>query len=67
MYKDRQEGRQNMKSQPLIVSKNVPKTAEWYCNLLGAKRGHGGKNYEQILWNNELILQIHDENSDNHH
>ena len=56
-----------MKAQPLIVSSVVAITAQWYCQLLNAHKGHGGDNYEQILWNNEMILQIHDEGPDDHH
>lgn len=56
-----------MKAQPLIVAKNVIETSKWYCNLLGAKSGHGGEEFEQILYNNKLILQIHNEDPDIHH
>lgn len=56
-----------MKNQTMIVSKNVGETANWYCNILGARRGHGGPSYEQILWKSEMILQIHDDKADNHH
>lgn len=56
-----------MKPQPLINVRNVPVSATFYCNLLGAQRGHGGEDYEQILIGSELIMQLHAPEADANH
>lgn len=56
-----------MKAQPIITVKSVPESAKFYCNLLGAQQGHGGEDYEQILWQNEMILQLHAYGADANH
>jgi hypothetical protein len=39
----------------------------FYCALLGAQRGHGGADYEQILVGDEMILQLHGPEPDSNH
>lgn len=56
-----------MKAQPTITVRSVQASATFYCRLLGAKRGHGGDEYEQILWDGELILQLHAYGDDANH
>jgi extradiol dioxygenase family protein len=56
-----------MKPQPIIAVHQVQATAQWYCQLLDAQRGHGGDEYEQILRGQEMILQIHDLEGDENH
>lgn len=35
-----------MKPQPLIAVSDVEASSRWYCELLGAVSGHGGRDYE---------------------
>src|SRR5699024_2270103 len=56
-----------MKPQPLITVSSVPASAAFYCKLLGARRGHAGDNYAQILLDGEMIMQLHDFDADEDH
>ncbi|PZR14966.1 MAG: glyoxalase/bleomycin resistance/extradiol dioxygenase family protein [Archangium gephyra] len=48
-----------MKAQPLICVKDVEASSRWYCELLGARSGHGGKEYERVTVGDEFVLQLH--------
>jgi catechol 2,3-dioxygenase-like lactoylglutathione lyase family enzyme len=53
--------------QPLIVVRDVPKSREFYVQVLGAESAHGGDEYEQIVSGEELVLQIHHIDVEDHH
>jgi catechol 2,3-dioxygenase-like lactoylglutathione lyase family enzyme len=48
-----------MRVQPLIAVRDVEASSRWYQSLLGCKSGHGGREYEQLLAEGELLLQLH--------
>lgn len=48
-----------MRPQPLIAVGDVEASSRWYQVLLGCESGHGGREYEQILFEGELVLQLH--------
>jgi catechol 2,3-dioxygenase-like lactoylglutathione lyase family enzyme len=48
-----------MRPQPLICSKDVEAASRWYQRLLGCQSAHGGPNYERLVANGKLILQLH--------
>lgn len=48
-----------MKAQPLIAVRDVERSSRWYQQLLGCQSGHGGNEYEQIVSDGEIILQLH--------
>ena len=48
-----------VKSQPLIVVRDVEESSVWYRKLLSCKSGHGGPDYERLMSGNNLILQLH--------
>ena len=49
-----------MKPQPLIAVGDVEGSSRWYQKLLGARSGHGGAEYEQIVdAGGTLVLQLH--------
>ncbi|ENW03039.1 VOC family protein [Acinetobacter beijerinckii] len=48
-----------MYPQPLIAVTNVEKTSHWYQTILGLQSGHGGKEYEQLLFEHRMVLQLH--------
>lgn len=46
-------------AQPLIAVKNVPKSSKFYQAVLQCKSGHGGVEFEQLIVNGRMILQLH--------
>jgi catechol 2,3-dioxygenase-like lactoylglutathione lyase family enzyme len=48
-----------MRAQPLIAVRDVEKSRRWYCALLGCVGAHGGREYEQLRYDGDLILQLH--------
>ncbi len=49
-----------MKAQPMITVQDVRRSADWYERVLGFQSAHGGTEYEQLLSDGELVLQLHD-------
>lgn len=56
-----------MNAVPMIAVLDVRKTALFYERLLGAACGHGGDEYEQLLADGKLVLQLHDCREDASH
>ena len=48
-----------VRAQPLIAVRDVEASSRWYQQLLGCRSGHGGGEYEQLVANGELVLQLH--------
>jgi catechol 2,3-dioxygenase-like lactoylglutathione lyase family enzyme len=48
-----------VRSQPLIAVRDVEASSRWYQRLLGCASGHGGREYEQLLRDGQMILQLH--------
>ncbi|MEP7206616.1 MAG: VOC family protein [Casimicrobiaceae bacterium] len=48
-----------MTPQPLIAVEDVAATSLWYQRVLGLHGGHGGPEYEQLLSDGALVLQLH--------
>jgi hypothetical protein len=48
-----------MLSQPLICVADVQKTSAWFQRTLGLASAHGGPEYEQLVSNGQLVLQLH--------
>lgn len=48
-----------MRAQPLIAVQDVEASSRWYQRLLGAESGHGGPDYERLLVDGRLVLQLH--------
>ena len=48
-----------MQAQPLIAVGDVEASSRWYQAVLGCQSGHGGLEYEQIVCQGEMILQLH--------
>jgi predicted enzyme related to lactoylglutathione lyase len=51
----------------LIVVGDVGKAGRWYQRVLGATSGHGGAEYEQLLVDGVLVMQLHRSDVDHHH
>ncbi len=56
-----------MRAQPLIAVMDVEKSSLWYQSLLGCKSAHGGNEYEMLVSDGALILQLHSFKVDHHH
>ena len=56
-----------MRPQPLIVVHDVEASSRWYQRLLGCQSAHGGDEYERLLADGRLILQLHRWEVDHHH
>ena len=48
-----------MRAQPLIAVQDVEASSRWYQRLLGCRSDHGGKEYERLVDQGELVLQLH--------
>ncbi|MFO1511674.1 MAG: VOC family protein [Verrucomicrobiota bacterium] len=56
-----------MRPQPLICARDVEASSRWYQHLLGCKSDHGGPNYERLVSNGRLVLQLHHWDREDHH
>jgi catechol 2,3-dioxygenase-like lactoylglutathione lyase family enzyme len=48
-----------MRPQPLIAVTDVEASSRWYQRLLGCESAHGGTEYERLVSDGALILQLH--------
>ncbi|NER78475.1 MAG: VOC family protein [Leptolyngbya sp. SIO1D8] len=48
-----------MKPQPLIAVNDVSSSRNWYENVLGLRSEHGGDEYEQMMYGDRMVLQLH--------
>jgi catechol 2,3-dioxygenase-like lactoylglutathione lyase family enzyme len=51
----------------MVVVRDVDASRRFYLRVLGAESGHGGNEYEQIVRDGEIVLQIHDIEVEDHH
>jgi catechol 2,3-dioxygenase-like lactoylglutathione lyase family enzyme len=56
-----------MRAQPMIAVHDVEASSRWYQQVLGATSGHGGAEYEQLLVDGRLVMQLHDFGVGHHH
>ncbi len=56
-----------MRPQPLIAVSDVEASSHWYQRLLGCQSAHGGREYERLTANGELVLQLHAWAAEHHH
>jgi catechol 2,3-dioxygenase-like lactoylglutathione lyase family enzyme len=56
-----------MRPQPLIAVTDVETSSRWYQRLLGCRGCHGGSQYEQLVSNGQLVLQLHSFEVEHHH
>jgi predicted enzyme related to lactoylglutathione lyase len=55
------------RSQTMLMVRDVEASSRWYQELLGLESDHGGPDYERLLADGELVLQLHHEETDHHH
>jgi catechol 2,3-dioxygenase-like lactoylglutathione lyase family enzyme len=56
-----------MRPQPLIAVTDVEASSRWYQRLLGVRSDHGGKEYERLVSDGVLVLQLHNRIVEHHH
>jgi catechol 2,3-dioxygenase-like lactoylglutathione lyase family enzyme len=54
-------------SQTMLVVSDVERSSRFYCDVVGLESGHGGDEYEQLMHDGEIVLQLHDEDPDDLH
>jgi catechol 2,3-dioxygenase-like lactoylglutathione lyase family enzyme len=52
---------------PLICVHDVHASSAWYQRLLGCSSGHGGDEYDRLVANGHLVLQLHRWDADHDH
>jgi catechol 2,3-dioxygenase-like lactoylglutathione lyase family enzyme len=48
-----------MRPQPLISVNDVEASSAWYRRLLGCQSAHGGPEYERLVFDGVLVMQLH--------
>jgi catechol 2,3-dioxygenase-like lactoylglutathione lyase family enzyme len=56
-----------MRPQPMICVTNVPASSRWYQQVLGVESDHGGEEYERLVRDGVLVLQLHQFEVEHHH
>jgi catechol 2,3-dioxygenase-like lactoylglutathione lyase family enzyme len=56
-----------IRPQPMIAVADVEHTSLWYQRILGAKSDHGGPEYERLVVDGQLVLQLHNLAIGHHH
>jgi catechol 2,3-dioxygenase-like lactoylglutathione lyase family enzyme len=57
----------SVQPQPLLAVTDVEKSSAWYCGILAGVSGHGGPEYERIVVDGNLVLQLHQLDVEHHH
>lgn len=56
-----------IRPQPLIAVTDVEASSPWYQLLLNCQSAHGGAEYERLVRDGRLILQLHHFDVEHHH
>lgn len=56
-----------MRPQPLICVTDVERSSRWYQALLDCESGHGGDEYERLVRDGALVMQLHRFDVEHHH
>jgi catechol 2,3-dioxygenase-like lactoylglutathione lyase family enzyme len=56
-----------MRPQPMIAVTDVEASSRWYQQLLGCQSAHGGPEYERLVFNGNLVMQLHNFEVEHHH
>jgi catechol 2,3-dioxygenase-like lactoylglutathione lyase family enzyme len=49
-----------MVPQPMLTCSSVSDSSQWYQRTLGLTSGHGGDEYEMLMYDGTLVLQLHE-------
>ena len=56
-----------VQSQTMLVVRDVEASSRWYQELLGFQSDHGGSQYERLLSDGVLVLQLHNGEAEHDH
>ena len=59
-------GTTDMTPQPMLTCTSVPGSSGWYQRVLGLESAHGGDEYEMLMSNGSLVLQLHELDAHEH-
>lgn len=54
-------------AQTMLAVRDVEVSSRWYQQLLGLRSDHGGPEYERLLADGVLVLQLHQRHVEHHH
>lgn len=57
----------SIRPQPMLAVTDVERSSRWYQLVLGAESDHGGREYERLLVDGELVMQLHSNVISHHH
>ncbi len=55
-----------MKPQPMITCTSVSASSVWYQRVLGFESAHGGDEYEMLVSDGVMVLQLHEADAEEH-
>lgn len=55
-----------MRPQPMAVVPDVEAASKWFQDVLGLRSGHGGPEYEMLMDDDEIVMQLHRWEADEH-
>ena len=55
-----------MRPQPMITCSSVAGSSAWYQRVLGFESAHGGDEYEMLMSDRQLVLQLHEFDAHEH-
>ena len=55
-----------LRPQPMVVVRDVEAASRWFQEVVGLTSGHGGAEYEMLLDGDDLVLQLHRWEADEH-
>lgn len=55
-----------MRPQPMMALREVEAASRWFQDTLGLRSGHGGSEYEMLMDGDELVVQLHQWEADEH-
>ena len=58
---------QTGRPQTMLMVRDVEVSSRWYQDVLGLTSDHGGPEYERLLSDGDLVLQLHHQRTEHHH
>ena len=52
--------------QPMLTCRSVSTSSDWYQRTLGLTSAHGGDEYEMLMFDGALVLQLHETDAPEH-
>lgn len=55
-----------VRTQPMLVLADVPAGSRWFQEVIGLTSGHGGSEYEMLMSDGEIVVQLHNRDVHEH-